>query len=575
MRKMIKLAFLLLAATIASAEERWYVFSIGGTPVGYVSEISNAGTTETVLFARLTRLGKSIEMRFTTTTTEDADGNLQSLAFESMLSKQVVRLEARVDATGVRVRSGDQERTVDRADARILGPIAIARLTAEKLRAPGDAVEYAIFSPELQRVTRARRVVAGNEPIACGNGTALKITETIEGWPAARTLWIDRGATMVADTIPGPFGAMSTCRETREAALAANGTLPADLYERTLARSNIRLADPAAVDRIVLRVRARDASIALPDFTFHNQRVLSTDVVEIRRPSGGQAILPLPNAEEYLEPNAFIESTHPDIVAIAKRFDEKDPFALALALTKWTAETMTMDAGIVMAPASELIRDRRATCMGYATLLASLARAAKIPSRIVMGYVYYGGIWGGHAWTEMWIGDRWLPFDAAVYAPGIASATRLAAGASSFRDGGGDLNAALGRLFGRVDVETIEVEQYGRVIRAGAAPFRIERGTYSNPGLGIRIDANGYAIERADSTWPSTLVVAFRRGETTIELHQKMAFPSRGIEPRDGTAVFAVPEGATLWVWSAQGPNAEEALRRFLTRVEKKRSSAS
>ena len=223
-----------------------------------------------------------------------------------------------------------------------------------------------------------------------------------------------------------------------------------------------------------------------------------------------------------------------------------------------------------MAPASELIRDRKATCMGYATLLAALARAAGLPSRVVMGYVYYGGIWGGHAWTDIRVDGQWLPFDGAVFAPGVASATRLAVGASSFADGGGSLTARLGVLFGRVDVETIEYEAEGRVRRIDPKqqPFQVVGNTYVNPGLGLRIRAEGWAVERADSRWPSSLVVAFRRGVTTIELHQQSRYPQRPL-PSDADALFADTHGGTRWVWMARGGDAAGALRTFLARVER------
>ena len=75
--------FLVLAsAANLAAEERWYVFSIGGVPVGYVMDEIDGARTRTAVFARLTRLGKSIDMRFETTTTEDADGDFQSLEYE-------------------------------------------------------------------------------------------------------------------------------------------------------------------------------------------------------------------------------------------------------------------------------------------------------------------------------------------------------------------------------------------------------------------------------------------------------------------------------------------------------------
>lgn len=562
----------LFAASDLRADERWYVFSIGGTPVGYVVEETTGQRTRTAVFARLTRLGKSIEMRFETVATEDASGDLQALTYEALLSKQPVRLDAVVEGNRVRLTSPQgPPRYVERGGERLFGPAAVAQATAARLRAAGDTLEYFVFSPELQRVAKiSRRVVAVADRVDCGNATARRIEETIEGMPAPRTVWLSTDGVLLADSVTGPFGAMTTCRATKEAAVAANGTLPADLYERTLARANVRFADAAALDRLVLRIRTRDASDRLPDFASHNQALLQPGVVEIRRPARrAQENAPALPAE-FLEPNALVESTDPDIVRIAKQVRGSDAYDTALALATWTAENLSMDAGIVMAPASELIRDRKATCMGYATLLAALARAAGLPSRVVMGYVYYGGIWGGHAWTEIAVDGQWLPFDAAVFAPGIASAARLSVGASSLADGGGSLMGALGALFGKVDVQTLEYEHGGRVTRItdDQPVFQISGTTYVNRGLGVRVQTDGWTIERADATWPSTLVVAFRRGQTFIELHQKPRYPERTLT-RDGDAVFASVEGATLWTWSARGPGAADALRGFLARVER------
>ena len=561
----------LAPAPAALAAERWYVFSIAGTPVGYVSEESvaegSAGhRTRTVVFARLVRLGSSFEMRFDTATLETPAGDLASLTQETLLSRQPSRLEARVEGEHIRISAPPQERLIARGEAPVLGPAAVARRTAEALRTAGAALDFAMFSPELQRVVRVHRAVLSPADRACNGATAVKIEETVEGLPAPRTVWVDRDGAVIGDSTAGPFGAMTTCLATREAALAAKGELPADLYERTVARSNVRLADAAAVDRIVLRITPRDPAQPLPDFARHNQSVAG-GTVEVRRPErrpGDAASTP-----EDLAPNALVQSDDEAIVATAKQLAQQDPWSTALALTRWVAETMTFDTGIVMAPASELMRDRKATCMGYATLLAALARAAGIPSRIAMGYVYYGGIWGGHAWTELWIDGQWLPFDAAVYAPGVASATRLAVGASSFAAGGGDLQTALGRLFGQVEIAVVEIEQQGRTVRVppGERPYQVAGSRYVNPGLGVQVDAGGWTIERADSTWPQTLVVAFRRGGTTIELHQKPRYPERPLE-RLGDAMFTAADGGTLWVWAATGEDAATALRRFLQQVE-------
>ncbi|MDP9193910.1 MAG: transglutaminase-like domain-containing protein [Acidobacteriota bacterium] len=525
-RTAVLLLFLFSVPGLA-AEQRWYVFSIGKTPVGYLSEESDGKRTRTILFAKLVRLGSNVEMKFDTTVTESAEGELLSLSHEALLSKQPSRLDVTVERDRIRVASPPNERFVEKGSAPILGPVAIVRRTVA-LQAIEDVLEYSMFSPEMQRVVHVKRTVLATEDATCNGAYATKIEERIEGLPMPRTLWVDANGITVADTMEGPFGAMSTCRATREAALSANGELPADLYERTVAHANVRLADPSAVDRIVLRVTPRDPSQPLPAFVTHNQRMLDRNTVEIRRGGGSSESASV--TKELLTPNALIESANPEIIKTAAEITaEAEPFKVGSALTKWVAQNMKMDAGIVMAPASELIRDRKGTCVGFATLLASLARARGIPARIAMGYVYYGGIWGGHAWTEMLIDGRWLPFDAAVYAPGVASATRLAAGASSFADGGGDLNMSLALLFGRVEIDILEYEEAGRVTRVprGQQAWRVEGSRYINPGLGLNVDASGWTIERADSTWPSTLVVAFRRGNNTVEVHEKIADPDR------------------------------------------------
>ena len=599
LRSALHAALALGCAAAAAAEERWFVFSIADAPVGYATEITRTeGTsrlTETSLAATLNRLGSTVEMRFATAYRESTAGELEWLRSDVQLSQQAMRLEAFVEADRIRVLSASgpdaaaHERDVERGGSRLLGPAAIRSLTDRELRRVGDEVELATFSPELQRVTTVRRVVAatGEQPPCAPDGPpARRIEETVDGMPGARTLWIDERGEVIQDSIGGPFGPMTTCRASEEAALAAagGGSLPAEIYARTIVRSNVRLPDPLGVDRLLVRLRPRDSQRPLPDLAAENQTVTRRGdalEVEIRRPSppaatdGAGAAAAAP-AAEYLQPNALIESDHPEIAALARTVagDETDPWRAALRLTEWVAENLSLDLGVVMAPASELVRDRRATCVGYATLLATLARARGIPSRVAMGMVYYGGIFGGHAWTEVWADGRWLPLDAAVYAPGVASAARFAVDESSFQDGGGDLMVELGELYGNVDVEVLEADWAGRTARVPAGPaYEVAGSVYRNHGLELAIDATGWQIEEADSVWPSTLVVAFRRGEERVELHELPRAPAtRSLAALSaalagGEAVFVAPRGGTLWLYRAAGPRPEESLRQLVDGV--------
>jgi hypothetical protein len=345
---------------------------------------------------------------------------------------------------------------------------------------------------------------------------------------------------------------------------------------------------------MLLRVRSREADSPLPELASEHQSVRADSgalLVEVRRPAspgtagdepGGSeegTVTATPPPPEYLTANALVESDRPEIVDLARQVvgDERDPWRAAQRLTAWVAENMTLDLGVVMAPASELARDRRGTCVGYATLLATLARAAGIPSRVAMGMVYYGGIWGGHAWTEVWVDGRWLPIDAAVYAPGVASAARLSAGSSSLLDGGGDLTARLGQLFGNVDIAIVELDagEGAVTVTADAPAYEATGGRYRNPGIGLEVDADGWSVEQADSLWPSTLLVAFRRGEERVELHELPRWPPARAAAvttewtAAGRALHAVPAGGTLWVFSAGGPRPADSLRDLLAAVRK------
>ncbi|HEX7707585.1 MAG TPA: hypothetical protein VF701_14105 [Thermoanaerobaculia bacterium] len=51
----IRLALLFLISLGVHAEQRWYVFSVGDTPVGYAVEEAEAGRTRNEVFARLAR----------------------------------------------------------------------------------------------------------------------------------------------------------------------------------------------------------------------------------------------------------------------------------------------------------------------------------------------------------------------------------------------------------------------------------------------------------------------------------------------------------------------------------------
>jgi hypothetical protein len=307
--------------------------------------------------------------------------------------------------------------------------------------------------------------------------------------------------------------------------------------------------------------------------------------------------------KEYLLPNAYIQSDDAEILKATGELvkGEKDVFKAALLLRKWVAENMKFDLGIVFAPATEIFRDRRGTCVGYATLLATMARAAGIPSRVVMGYVYALGMFGGHAWTEVLTGKEWIPLDAAVVNEGAADATRFYFIASSLADGPGDLSfGAAQQVFGQIAIEITEFESGGKkvVVPAGAKPYSIESDTYHNPWLGISFRKPAdFSFAKLDAVWPDPTVlrlegpegagadllqdeilpwndpaaaireklgrhVPLGKAEKTRAAGEGEIYLSDSSEGRKSAA--AILRGREVLIWTAEGKEAPRLLRQLI-----------
>ena len=601
------------------AEERWYLVRIGGQDVGYLHDTTSprAGGGEAGFFSMsemsvaINRLGARVELAFLTAAEESASGLLRKLSFDLKASVLTMKTEVEVKDGVIEVKSGSAGTPFVRKvpySGDLLGPEGVRRLTRDKLRNPGDRADYQTFEPSLGKVVKAVRVLLGRESLIL-DGTALpalKIEETSDALPDKRTFWLGEDGEILKDEEPGPFGLTEIVRVDREKALSASGggELPAEFYERTLLKSGIRLPRPREVEFLKVRLLHRRPELGWPEIPGSNQRVVakteSTLDLEVRRSVPGRGTSLSTGASDrtrvYLEPNAYLQSNDPELRALAASVlgTENDAWRAALRLRRWVADNMTFDLGIAFAPSVEIFKTRRGTCMGYATILAALARAAGIPSRVVMGYAYTLGMFGGHAWTEVFIGDGWVPIDAAMPSAGAADAARFHLAESSLAEGAGALAGGAQQLMGYFDVRILEYRVEGGktiTVPPDAKPFIVEGDIYRNPWLGLEVrKPEGFRFGRLDGAWPSTLLVEMKGPDEsrfdlheipvdpwekpdeaswsvltklgiegarrTVDLRGRKAFEVRG----EAKAGLAVPGASEVWVFRAEGKEALEEL---------------
>ena len=604
-----------------AAQETWYLYRIAGHDVGRLHEtVRRAGNEITTTFETrviINRLGNKVEIKGKATFTETADGHLRSARSEMSSSQQATRLEAEVekDKVVLRVSTGGKEyrRELPYSGA-VLGPRGIRRRSASELKKPGDTLACQTLIPETERLaTITRKLLEANAslPTLDKKAVYIRVEEKLEGFPGVRTVWLDDMGLLARQTESGPFGDTEIIVTDRATALRAGGALlPAEMFDQTLVRANIRLPAPRFMDRMVVRLQQKDPKMGWPDFAGPGQTILRREGKELllevrqvkvedstRRPVKVDKAL-----REYLQANALLQSDDTEVQRIAREVasDEMDAFRTACRLRDWVHLNMKFDLGIALAPATEVIRQRKGTCAAYAIAFASLARAVEIPSRVVMGYAYVAGIWGGHAWVEVWTGKRWVPLDAAMPSPGPVDAARIACVRTSLAEGPGPLLSALTRVFAISQVSVVEYD-LGRVatkVPQGAASFSIKGDTYRNPWLRLTVQKpEGFRFIKTDAVYPDTTVVGLegpagdrvyvRQEDAPTRLDEEAVAPMlrrlglSGRPKREESAGrtvlvaehaekggLAFTQGQELWILTAEGPHAGEWVRRVAASVK-------
>ncbi|MDI6698822.1 MAG: transglutaminase-like domain-containing protein [Candidatus Saccharicenans sp.] len=620
-----------LSATMSSgpkeADQRWFKVNLESETIGYIKETgsrvqqSGRWRWRSVSESKITinRLGQKIEMTLRAEYLEREDGRLEKIITDQVLSSSRVRTEIQVLENKFEIKTMTDKQTFRRElpyDGQLLGPMGIGLLSAESLNSPGDKIEYRTILPELGRVVSGERELVGEEEVECGRNKirARKIIEKISPLVTSREVWLDADGNEIKAVEPSPFGQLITClsseQEVMEAMAASTGR--EQFFFSSLIKADVRLPQARRLERLVVRLTHKKPELGWPELENEYQKILEKNngslAVELSRviiKGGGPGKLQAAELKPYLEASSYLDFNDPEIKKAAAQAigREKDAAPRALKLRDWVSENLTFDPGFVFAPASEVLRDKKATCAGYAALLAALLRASGIPSSYLVGLAYVNGVWGGHAWVEAWLDGQWVPLDAALPSPGPADAARLAIARSSLKDGLTESLLAAQRFFGYVTVEVLEFNLGQRTIQvpAGQPLYEIKNGKYWNNGLQIGLRApDGFNFSEVDRTWPDKTLLALSGPDgPTVRILQESWFPADkpeqhlwkrlGQEVREGrpayltvwgkrhpalvsgeVAAAAVKNGVDLFIVIARGANSEKLLIQVLNNLENK-----
>jgi hypothetical protein len=423
---------LCLAPAYVLASETWMTVMLDGRKVGKLKIDREAGpdkvTTSQVLDFRLTRIKTPLAMRTELRSVESASGDPLAFYAKSSMSAQenLVQGEVRDDGAFQVANTVGGESRVNL----LIWPTGAALVEGQRINMvrkgfrPGTTYQTRNFDPAKQQVATVDVVVVGDEVVdlPLGRETLHHLHETLAGSKNSQyvDVWVNDHGDVRRGIAPllGFRMEMAAC----DAACANAPDQDVDLLRAAMVDAPRPMANlrPAPV-RYLISVRGNQPNPFIETDEQHvhpmGDNLYQVDV-GFAMPHSDE---PGPTAED-LAPNPWVQSDSPDVVAMARRIvgDANSDIQRMRRLRSYLSDYINekgLDVGY--ASALETIRNRRGDCTEHAVLLTALARSLGIPSRVVTGIVYadrYGGatrVFVPHAWTQAWLGNRWVSFDSA------------------------------------------------------------------------------------------------------------------------------------------------------------------
>lgn len=446
-----------------STKERWMGIYSGEDKIGYslTKIISNNGDREASeqLKLKMTVLGKDQEVD--TSSKYLLDGfNLK--AFEFSMKAGLVDLKATGVRNGDKLKmkitsiSGNTELDIPIDREPVINPVLYDWLLSKNPEV-GKSYEVLLFDPTAVLTgsdlgsSKAILTVEGEEEISIPLGTFKTYRVKMSYLGSEDTAWITTDGDVVKEV--SPLGIVSF-KESGED-LVTNNISSFDIVNKTAISSNLKVEDPRALEFLRLRISgiaSTDGLDLVDNYRQFNQdgllevRVGSlSDIDTYEIPYTGNAL------KAYTQASALIQSANDEIVKQASAIlgGEKNSLEAAKKINDWVYRNLEKTPTISLPNALDVLESRKGDCNEHATLYTALARAAGIPTKLVLGLVFLDGKFYYHAWNEVFVG-KWVAVDPTLgQLPADASHIKLV-------EGNLDRSSEILKLVGKIRLDVVE-----------------------------------------------------------------------------------------------------------------------
>jgi predicted ribosome-associated RNA-binding protein Tma20 len=464
------------AAGWGQAQEQYFAVFMDGQKIGHaihIRQVEGAKVT-TVEAIDLTISRGEISMHVTQKQTSIETTGGKPLGFEmvSELGPTQQVLKGTVDPNGkVKLREGATTQVTTWPQGAVMSEGLRLLQAATGLKA-GSVVETMIFSPETMTALKAKSKIGAKEKVdLLGRVVALtKVVtqmETPEGAFTA-TDYVDND--LVSQKTVMPIMGMNLELMACDKIFAMSKNDVVDFLDKAAIQSPVSLAGAENAKAIQYTLKPiNQAKLQFP--VTDNQSVQVGEdgaVILTARPvsvvKGGQ--MPYTGSDKAavaaLKPGRYVQSDANEIIALSKKAvgDATDAADAAKRIESFVRKYITdKNLSVGYASALEVVQSREGDCTEHAVLTAALCRAAGIPAQVVFGVLYideYAGrkdVFFGHAWTQGYVGGKWVQLDATRHAVGP---TRIAMAVGS-----GDPDEFFGMIstFGNFKIVAAAIEK--------------------------------------------------------------------------------------------------------------------
>ncbi|MBA7610549.1 hypothetical protein ES703_17760 [subsurface metagenome] len=437
-------------------ETEYFALFMDGKKVGYaihrrlVSEGEVTSSEE--LSLTMSRAGVSLSVSMTAKIFETPDG--KPLGFECVqdLGLMKVEVSGTVQPDGklalINRSAGSEQKSIVEWPSGALMAEGSRLLQEEKGLQEGTEYSYRMFEPTMARALDAKTSVGTMEQVdLLGRVVTLTEITTRLSMPGMGEMtsksYLDEDFSLQKSVTPIMGINMEMVACPREFALGKNDV--AELVDKMFIDSPVPLDNVDSAESVTyLWDPLPDAKLTIPPND--NQQVQHLDdgkVIMTVKPVAAPAGVTFPYkgddeaALEALKPTPFVQSDHKTIIELARRAvgDTSDAAEAARRIEAFVADYVEdKNLSVGYASAVEVASSKQGDCTEHAVLATAMCRAVGIPAQVVTGLAYVSqwhtlqNGFGGHAWVQVYIGDKWIGLDAAFRGGYDAGHIALAAG---------------------------------------------------------------------------------------------------------------------------------------------------